>query len=45
MGGRGMTIPPQEPVNAAEQDPTTQPGTSSDGQGVATSQDAPVPRK
>jgi hypothetical protein len=37
-----MTTPPQEPVNAAEADPTTQPGDSSDAHGVGTAQDAPV---
>jgi hypothetical protein len=37
-----MTTPPQEPVNAAEADPTTQPGDSSDARGVGTAQDAPV---
>jgi hypothetical protein len=37
-----MTTPPQEPVNAAEADPTTQPGDSSDSHGVGTAQDAPV---
>ena len=38
----GMTTPPQEPVNAAEADPTTQPGDSSDSHGVGTAPDAPV---
>ena len=37
-----MTTPPQEPVNAAEADPTTQPGDSSDSHGVGTAPDAPV---
>ena len=37
-----MTTPPQEPVNAAEADPTTEPGDSSDSHGVGTAQDAPV---
>jgi len=37
-----MTTPPQEPVNAAEADPTTQPGVSSDSHGVGTAPDAPV---
>ena len=38
----GMTTPPQEPVNAAEADPTTQPGDSSDSHGVGTAHEAPV---
>ena len=37
-----MTTPPQEPVNAAEADPTTQPGVSSDSHGVGTAHEAPV---
>ena len=37
-----MSTPPQEPVNAAEADPTTEPGDSSDSHGVGTSEDAPV---
>jgi len=40
--GRGMTTPPQEPVNAAEEDPTVQPGGQSDAHGVPTAQDPPV---
>ena len=37
-----MTMSPQEPVNAAEEDPTVQPGGQSDAQGVPTAQDPPV---
>lgn len=33
-----MTSAPQEPVNAAEEDPTVEPGRASDAHGVPTSQ-------
>jgi hypothetical protein len=38
----GMTTPPQEPLNAAAADPTTQPEDSSDSHRTHTAQDAPV---
>jgi len=40
--GRAMTTPPEEPVNAAEEDPTVTSGDSSDTHGVASGDDASV---
>jgi len=37
-----MTTPPEEPVNAAEEDPTVTSGDSSDSHGVASGDDVSV---
>ena len=37
-----MTTPAEEPVNAAEEDPSTRPGNSGDSGGVGTAQEPPV---
>ena len=40
-----MTTPPQEPVNAAEEDPTVEAGAAPDTHGVGTARDTPALRR